>query len=380
MPSLLEIPIELIELIASFLAPTDLFNVRTTCRDMVAATSDVFGRTYFADRTFLLACPHSMEIIENISSNNHLSKFLKKLRFSAATLRPHKNLQSLRCASPPVIGPSLPRQEERRVRKEYAEAYKGLMEDQWDFWGQGQYDSLVVVFRSLRAAGSTPDVLCPGFGFEYDDPNGSRPTGFQRLENIAGHHLPLCYEHHSGPMIGYIYEAILETEFPIRHLELATDAPGIPMRRLLCPRACDHFKHLHTLRLYVDPEPDEESEEALNATKELIGILFNAVNLRQLTLGIYGAATGGHAALFAMMAHASSIEVDGRQSAPLLFKLTDLELVGHHIPYKDMYAFVSRRATTLQRISMKRSKYDDWIYRNKHPKQLLGLTEASFHN
>lgn len=371
MPSLLELPIELIELVASFLAPTDLFLLRSTCRDAAAATSDVFGRTCFADRTFLLACPHSMAIVENISSHAHLSNFLKKLRFSAAILRPHDRLQASRCFITDFV--SRPRQEERRIRKEYAAAYKKLIQDQWNFSGQDQYDLLVRVFRNLEAAGSTPDVLCPGFGFDYDCPAGSRPTGFWRLEDISGYPFPLCYEHCSGPMIGYIYEAILETNFPVRHLELATDSPGVPMRRLLCPPAYDRFKDLHTLRLYVVPEEDEE--QAFYAVANMLGILFNAVNLRQLTLGIYHQPFAreevSYVALFATLANVNYDELKRRRLPDLLPNLTDLELVGHQIEYKDMYAFVSRRCTTLQRISMKRSQHDDWTHRDVHPTELM---------
>ncbi|KAK5682096.1 hypothetical protein LTS10_005221 [Elasticomyces elasticus] len=75
------LPVELVELIVSCLARSDLAALRTTCRELAAKTERSFALANFTDRAFLMRDPWSMQTLVDISRHRVYAKVLKKITF-----------------------------------------------------------------------------------------------------------------------------------------------------------------------------------------------------------------------------------------------------------------------------------------------------------
>ena len=70
--------VEIVQLLAGTLEPTDLFSVRLVCRTLNRKTLHYFALTYFATvRTDLT--PKSLQRLQNISESDHLAQYVKAL-------------------------------------------------------------------------------------------------------------------------------------------------------------------------------------------------------------------------------------------------------------------------------------------------------------
>ena len=80
--TILCLPPEMMEEVATHLPGEDLASLRLVCRDVNKKVLSVYARECFSDKTFLLALPRSMKILEEISCHPRFGKALKRIRLS----------------------------------------------------------------------------------------------------------------------------------------------------------------------------------------------------------------------------------------------------------------------------------------------------------
>ncbi|KAK4959451.1 hypothetical protein LTR10_004256 [Elasticomyces elasticus] len=84
---MLDLPPELIELIALAVLPDDLLALRQTCHTIRDGVQHTFVQTNFTEKTFLLPCAKSMQALVDISKHNTFRKAIKKINFVVQWLR-----------------------------------------------------------------------------------------------------------------------------------------------------------------------------------------------------------------------------------------------------------------------------------------------------
>ncbi|KAK5722339.1 hypothetical protein LTR15_005568 [Elasticomyces elasticus] len=84
---MLDLPPELIELIALAVLPDDLLALRQTCHIIRDGVQHTFVQTNFTEKTFLLPCAKSMQALVDISKHNTFRKAIKKINFVVQWLR-----------------------------------------------------------------------------------------------------------------------------------------------------------------------------------------------------------------------------------------------------------------------------------------------------
>jgi len=179
--SLLDLPVEMIERIASFLPHVDVLALRATCRGAAATTHRTFEHTNFRSKAFILADAWSMQALVDIAQHPSLGKVLKHV-----TLMPYQvnntRLDMLMrdrivLASEGLLAP----RELRRRRREGQAVHARIMAKHERYWAaSGWQEPLAAALSSLAATGSAISIT---------------------LDAVRG--IALCGGKHLGRLLGY---------------------------------------------------------------------------------------------------------------------------------------------------------------------------------
>ena len=238
----LDLPIELIECIASCLSPADLLPFRLTCCSLAAGAAKSFIETHFHDRCFMLFDQLSMSMLVAIASHPIFGKSLRCIRFSFLPLRSgHVNhFSRIRYDGRPQD------YSERALRRIYTRAHQDLYQQQVRFPPKVE-DYLVFSLLCLKSDNSIPAVIATS-------DEEVKPFNYRTLVKFCGY--PECLYQNRGCRDGFetIYNAIALADYPVERLELGSLQFGVPLRFFQGPLYRSTLGSLMSLKLTASPE------------------------------------------------------------------------------------------------------------------------------
>ncbi|KAF2168974.1 hypothetical protein M409DRAFT_52953 [Zasmidium cellare ATCC 36951] len=219
---LLKLSAELIVWIAEECEPTDLPNLRLSCRELTAASQDAFLERFFCTRYTVLADPTSMRNLVQITAAPQLCKKIKHLRFSLAVLSDDSGDYTRRILE--CRGDQLrPTCADRAKNEALRGVYRRLTKEWEDYKWTSTCDDLFAILTNLANSKAEP----PYISMVDDSPDyESRdlPSAHGRLSSELGYEECLT-------IARFMPRAPFELVMGAIHLT------GFPVKRLACGSA-----------------------------------------------------------------------------------------------------------------------------------------------
>ncbi|KAK5125489.1 hypothetical protein LTR85_000600 [Meristemomyces frigidus] len=184
--ALLDLPVELVEWIASYLAFKDVLNARITCKALHTCTNTAFGRVALSERSFLLSYPTSMQTLYDISIHPVYSRWVKCIRFSIASLQTPSSDHTQRTH---VLREAQNRQD-RLERRDFAWQHAVLYRQEAEFKPRCRRVLSKILTKFLKSS-NVPGIVAVGTETCGDSRvesllEGDRPFGIGRLARSCG--------------------------------------------------------------------------------------------------------------------------------------------------------------------------------------------------
>ncbi len=323
--SQLSLPVELITFVTDEISPSDLLNLRLACRDTAAKTHDVFLRVHFEDKCFMGSHKPSMDTLLRISETKEFAQSIKRLWFFSSRLTILKNQQSTEIAIRKQLTAQPSGMARRSQTNLYKPPYEALKGQEKAFVGESRIQLLTQTFENFQKAGSAPDIKCAGAELTYaTTPNGGRrirtlydlldklkPWVYQTLNGLFGHprHSTLerpwsmSGQNHSESQHrwydhAHIYEAIVDSRFATRTLELGDCNVPLSLREFNYKEGTFNLPSLRSLKLAVcvprGKDMDWDTAFAHTGLRALARFLACAQKLQHLALSVSIDTRHGH--------------------------------------------------------------------------------------
>ncbi|KAK3698639.1 hypothetical protein LTR37_016867 [Vermiconidia calcicola] len=182
---ILDLPPELMEEVATYLPAANLLSLRATCKDIGNKVFRVYCDKCFADRTFLLTWPRSMEILERLSAHPQFCKAVNIVRLSFQQIV-HTRVDHQRRLTQmmPTPNSGIPNRNDRIQVREMRKLHDKLLKRQKEYRDSGEWQKCLA--RSLEQFQrrdcaltveifGTPHALAPS------------PSGKRSLERVLGY-------------------------------------------------------------------------------------------------------------------------------------------------------------------------------------------------
>ncbi|KAK5683173.1 hypothetical protein LTS10_004704 [Elasticomyces elasticus] len=350
---LLDLPPELLELIASHVESRDLTQWRLSCITLNVTAARVFARTFFQNVTFILADAYSMLMFVNIAKEKHLNMCLQQISLSLAVPAIEDVTESYRsCQWWERPYTRRERANKRMRRKEHADLVE---QNEKIFNLEAQRNFLMVALQHLNEAGVAPGIVSTGF---EDTRLGDKPKNFQRLMRGGGQYC-LHYRIDEAEALEAIYYAIIVMKYPVERLILGSEYFPICRGAFGITPYKGWFENLRMLEVTVAPAPMgwlcvpelemPDLQIQKDATLSFLHLFAAAQQLTSLSLSISGGDAGWHAGTFLALAWTTKPETEDLMFLP---KLVSLHLSGHRIEPETLFTFVTRRKETLREIEL----------------------------
>jgi hypothetical protein len=389
--SLSGLPVELLDMVAGQLESSDFFALRLTSKTLTENTYDLFSRTYFQERCFILTDPTSMNALLSISQHNVFGKSLKKLWLVASSLvcLTERGCKKWVLDTDDPISALQGMDRDQRLEKEgqienFMNTYERLAANVDHFQKQSLASTLVCILRNFILHGNAPSISkttieCEYFG-RYRRPVYDlgwtqaeyiryKPYGLERLRRVLG--AKRYDEVWDGatfqPIYEAVFKAIVETEFPAQKLTLGDRRQ--PLIRLSSFSRWNELYRTTTLRslrlnMYNDYLASSASEELISVRqKETFGFLSflaSARNIEHFYFELFDCRDylKGPQRLFQCIA-SKTLPDDALADLPdrgmLLPNLRSLELVSHRdLSLKTLLHFLQERQRTLTEVLLRR--------------------------
>ncbi|KAK5134743.1 hypothetical protein LTR08_006118 [Meristemomyces frigidus] len=151
---LLELPIELmIYILEEMLSSKDLLQVRGTCKTLEKLATPIAAGQYFVERNYMLSDRSSMEALRQLTERPAIAKAMRYINFTNGVAN----------TSGKITGDEKPltRGQLRAVQLEQ----EMVRQEEKVFRAGDDIKCLVMIFRNLMKAESTPSICCAGSRF-----------------------------------------------------------------------------------------------------------------------------------------------------------------------------------------------------------------------
>ncbi|KAK5166439.1 uncharacterized protein LTR77_007982 [Saxophila tyrrhenica] len=229
---LTSLPVELMVNVAEAISPSDLLSLRSACRDTAAKTHDIFLRTHFRDKCFMISNKASMSTLLQISKNEILARSIRRLCFFSTRLihvtrlEHRQNAIKELCALDSVSPVRRSQADKRRPPYEAFEA------GQQAFVRRDCMDVLTEIFLNFAEIGSTPASTLSNLSARLQEEDlmnltnldqflaDVRPWGYQVLCKIfKTPRYSTAYHRDHADHIN-VYKALLSARYPVQALTL----------------------------------------------------------------------------------------------------------------------------------------------------------------
>ncbi|KAK5737701.1 hypothetical protein LTR17_006563 [Elasticomyces elasticus] len=345
---LLDLPPELLELIASHVDSHDLLRWRLGCNALAQTASRAFASAFFRNLTFILADGLSMMMLVNITKHKYLTQCLQRICISLA--------KPVVCYSSDRYGPPGQSRKERADNRMRSKVFQDMVEANKSFTIDSQRGSLAVSLAQLKQCGITPSISSTGLEFGAYN----QPKNYHRLVYCGGKR-SLCSRTDLEQAYEAIYSAIILSQYPIGHLQLGSEDYPVPLPAFRMTPINTSFSELHTLELTLAPQyggwshlrrdrPAPTLEQLNINILSLLHLFLFAEDTTTLFLEIGPEDAGFHSNIFVALATTYGL---GEDAILMLPKLEKLHLGGHRIRHRDLTDFINQRKASLREITLR---------------------------
>lgn len=356
---LLDLPVEILEWIATYIPSFDLLRLRSACRLLDAISQKSVASTFFSDVCVILSCPISMWNLLQIATHERFSRSMRHIRLSHMRLRSSFDDHDTRRLEYLTI----PNREERARIRQMRGNHTLLSKSESEFREGQDTTILAAALLSFKAAGNTPAISSLGRWLEDDIGPAVKALGLEKMRSALGYRNVMYRPWADAHLYEVLFEALAQTEYPIETLELG-DPSGLgsafsvtsfsPPLLLL-----SGFSALRSLQLVLRPHGPPPWNSTSRATwmddmSRFLLFVEAASNVERFSLTIEDqAAVRGstHWATFGLVAQMRPN--DGLMRTGKVFpKLQCLELEHHSVDLEMLLKFVRDRRATLKGIRL----------------------------
>jgi hypothetical protein len=280
---LLDLPPELFELIALHLPPEDLPSLRVTCRDAASKVYRAFVRAHFRNPCYLLNDESSLDCLFDLSCHPVFAKTIKQLWFGI------------------FYNPSPTHNGAEEISSELKARRSYLLKDQLEFFHNRRFGVLCSILDNFKHAGNIPDLRLVTADIEHRkiwaSPSSKhtpvlRPVTNQEIKAYkpVEHNQLTRWWGGVNPTVNYdvgrssllLFDAIIETGFPVKNLDLGNDTSSFLPECFLDVNPTPQAESLRSLRLTLNVTSD--LDEVPEWIYPFLRFLYAARNLEHLFL------------------------------------------------------------------------------------------------
>jgi hypothetical protein len=337
-----ELPAELIQQIAALLPPEDWINIRQTCQDIAAKTKTL---PYY-EICFIISDEHSMEILDNITTDPELCKAIRRLWFVDFKL---------------IEGHSITG---AAVDPQWNSMCRDLVDSSHDFVAYRLDLVLEQVMQRFQQAGAAPDIRFVNTQFDCEnvlqDWNRDYYASHEVVSGYINHFQPIGIgelttllprfafdyklhtrwgkamdEVHCGTVSEKIFGALAYAPINLTKLDLGDACNPIHMRQF--QQSGTWFpSQLEELRLWISPGPIYDIDDHKWSLGGFVMFMCSLDSLRYLFLNVDPRLSEHDRAIFhhfVTRTYHDHTPIESALRQNILPKIKRFELVEHHEPY-----------------------------------------------
>ncbi|KAI7187032.1 hypothetical protein KC363_g6258 [Hortaea werneckii] len=271
------LPIELLELAASYTQLEDIMSLRLACKEFNNQLIRAYERVRYSKLTFYLANKYSMQTLEDLSVHPVLGKYIKTVQLAEGQFILWSDRLVYRKYTLPSVRPNT--REEKNVLGAMRKVHNGVVYEQdahLEHHGWQQYLARALINIKTNVPNASVNIIT----LSAEDAKAFPVVGRNRMERLVGY--KNCFEGTSDVQsrTDNIARAIMDGACPLSVLRLGTTES--PVIDSVVKSLKDHseftttFGSLTDLLLYLRSDVDGS---------ELAAMLANIPGLRKLYLG-----------------------------------------------------------------------------------------------